>query len=464
MRPRKRTDWPVVVYQYWVRLEHETWDALPARVRQEADMMRALWNHCVDVFSQRRALVQPADDSSRATPLTRTQPSSAQLQRHLVESLRQFDADSQIAWANKQFVLTRFQAAITRFYKKQNRPPGRKAGPPEEVHFHHRFTSGGLPVERIFGRGQRVHIEPVAPEAFDASVPQRQRKRVARTTGSFLVGDTLLPFDLILHRPLPPGAYLKSATLIGRQGEQEGYHRRHDGNRLLSPHWRWSLHCTLEIPPPAESLPERTEPVAAMNIHCQFVDDEHLRIAVLTDMGGREEAIFLPHGVIQSWRYKRTLQSRVDQFLAEVKTQLQTMRENVQIPHGASRPLARLDVISTAGLWRLLLLLESEDRKGELYDIVRRWGDQSARLLREIRGLEQHYLHHRDWHYHNTVLQLCQRYRRLVVSVAQGQEQGTAQQLAAPGRFLTFLVQTARKTNTEVQIEKYDQRSKREYA
>ena len=453
MRPRKRADWPVVVYQYWVRLEYETWDALPERVRQEAEAMRALWNHFVNVFSQRRVPVRPINESSRTEQLTQAYPPSSQLQRHLLESTRQLEDDAPVTWANKQFVLTRFQAAVTRFYKKQNRPPGRKFGLPEEVHFQHRFTSGGLPVERIFGRGQRVHIEPVAPEAFDASLPQRQRKRLARTTGSFLVGDVPLSFDMIFHRPLPQGAYLKAATLIGRQSER--------GDYLTSSRWRWSLHCTLEVPPQAESLSERTDLVAAMNIDCRFVDDEHLRVAVLTDVGGREEAIFLPPAIVQGWRYKRTLQSRSDQLLAEVKTQLQALREKERIPHIVSRPLAHLEAIRTPGLWRLLLQLESENLKGEPYAIIRRWADQSVKLWREINGLEGRYLHHRDWYYHNAVLQLCHRYRRLVVTVSSGQEQEAAQQLAAPGRFLTFLLQTAKKVNTEVQIENNRRHSRR---
>ena len=387
----------MVVYQYWVRLEYETWDALPEGVKQEAEAMRGLWNCLVDTFSQRHALPpkNPEKANSRAVSLPRSSPSGSQLQRYLLESMRQLEADSSVAWANKQFVLTRFQAAVTRFYKKQNRPPGRKSGLPEEVHFHHRFTSGGLPVERIFGRGQRVHLEPVASEAFDASLPQRQRKRLARTTGSFLVGDVPLSFELILHRPLPRGAYLKAATLIGRQSERSDYRRRHDRNFLSSPRWGWSLHCTLEVPPHADSPQERTEPIAAMNIDCRFVDEEHLRIAMLTDVGGREEAFFLPNGVMQSWRYKRTLQRRADQLLSEIKMQLRTLRENEQIPQVANRSLAHLDTIRAPGLWRLLLLLEGENPKGVLYDVVRHWAEQSAKVLREMSGLERRYLHHR---------------------------------------------------------------------
>jgi hypothetical protein len=458
MRPRKRVDWSIVVYQYWVRLEPGTWDALPEHVKREAEAMRTLWNRFVDAFEQRRAAAALHKANSEPCPTQRLTPppvhlSPGQLHRYFFNNIKQISVDSSVAWANKQFVLTQFQAALSRFYKKQNRPPRRKLGPPEEVHFHHRFTAGGLPVERVFGRGQRLHLEPVSIGAFDPLLPQRQRKRLARTTGSFLVGDAPLSFHLILHRPLPQGAYLKAATLIGRQEVRGVVLRRHKDGQISSACWHWSLHLTLETPPLTAPLREGAESIAALNVACQFINEAQLRIAVLTDLSGREEEVCLPAGVLQGWRYKRTLQSRADYLVSEVKTQLRSLLETEQLPQAARRLLAHLEAIHTAGLWRLLALLESENYKGAILDIVRRWAIQSTRLLRETRGLERRYLNHRDWFYHNTALRLCRRYQRLVITTVPAGESSTFQQLAAPGRFIAFLLQAAKKTNTEAQVQ-----------
>jgi len=462
MRPRKRADWSVVVYQYWVRLEHETWESMPEPMRQEAEAMRTLWNTLVDDFAQRRATAAvqtPHDALTTASRTVRQQTlsSSGRTRKHSFDDLRRLAANSTATWANRQFVLTQFQAALARFYKKQNRPPRRKLGPMAEVHFHHRFTSGGLPVERIFGRGQRVHLEPVSPEAFDPRVPQRQRKRLSRTTGAFLVGDSSLSLQLILHRPLPTKAYLKAATLIGRrEGGAIGPRFHPNGHSPAEP-WRWSLHLTLETPPSGKVSREKAGPIAVLNVASQFIDENHLRIALLTDVSGREEAIFLPSGILRSWRYKRALQSKTNQFLTETKTRLRETPDREQFSPAARRLLARLDAVRAPGLWRLLALLESEAQKSEACTLLQRWAGRSARLQRETRGLERRYLHHRDWFYRNTALQLCRRYQRLVLTTTSLGESDTSHQLAAPSRFITFLLQTAKKTNAEVQVQKDEQ-------
>lgn len=458
MRPRKRVDWAIVVYQYWVRLEHERWEALPERARLEAEAMRVLWNRFVDAFEQRRTAVLLSEIASKLRPTQQLTPppirsSAGQLQQSFLHNLRQISLDSSVTWANKQFVLTQFQAALSRFYKKQNRPPRRKLGQPKEVYFHHRFTSGGLPIERIFGRGQRLHLEPVSLAAFDPLLPQRQRKRLARTTGSFLVGDAPLSFQLILHRSLPQGAYLKAATLIGRQGPRGVPPSSHNSDHFSSARWQWSLHLTLETPPLTASRREETAAIAALHVACQFLSEDRLRIAVLTDPSGREEEVCLPAGVLQGWRYKRMLQSRVDRLLSEVRTQLRNTLGTEQLPSTAQRLLAHLDTIHAAGLWRLFALLESENHKGVTLDIVRRWATQSTRLLREMRGLERRYLNHRDWFYRNMALQFGRRYQRLVITTVPSEECNTFRHLAAPGRFLSLLLQAAKKTHTEVQMQ-----------
>jgi hypothetical protein len=447
MRQRKRADWLIIVYQYWVRMEHDSWESLPQAVQTEAEAMRMLWNELVDLFTQRLV-----------TPIASRSPHKV-----FQAEMRGLAAQSSAAWANKQFVMTQFQAALTRFFKAQSAPPRHKIGPPERLHFHHRFTGGGIPIERLFGRGQRLHLEPLAAAASLSTLSPRQYKRLSHTTGSFQIGDSHLDFHTIIHRPFPPLAYLKAATLVGQQTTKSGYRCNAAGAHILPARWRWSLHLTLEVPQYAAPRPSRADLTAAINIDCQQVSETNLRIAVLTDMNGREEEIEFPPVIIQKWRHKRSLQRSAEHLLNEIKSQLRELRHSAQCPPTVRHALAHLESMQAPGLWRLLDSLQTHDPEGVALKLVRRWADRSTRLLREARGLERHYLRHRDWFYRNTALHLCQRYQHLLLTTqdsstalkenaqsAPSQQQAAFRQLAAPAHFIAFLQQAAKKTQTEV--------------
>ncbi len=469
MHQRKRADWPLSVYQYWIRLEHPSWLRLPEAAKQETEGMRTLWNHLVDAFERRqsayRALLAPVLHTADRQETRKTlRPALQQLQQSFTAEVQRLTANCSATWANREFILQQFLTATDRFFKHQSGPPRHKLGPPREIHFHHRFTSGGVPIARIFGRSHRLHLEPVPPEAFNPAVSQHQRKRLARTQGSFQVRDTTLSFVTILHRPLPQDAYLKTAALIGKQVGQEGYHQHQDGSHSIPARWDWSLHLTLEIPPPSLLAQEQEGVVAALELSARIWHDGRVRIGVLTDSAGREEALFLPDKVLHAWQHKRALQSKADQLLEETKNHLRQL----QCPDPCS-PAARslLDHLGTArapGLWRLLQLLEATGSNGEVLGVLQHWADSSTRLLREARGLERGYLRHRDWFYHNLALQLCRRYQQLVVTTNfQGratngqtesgmpsQEAATYRHLTSLSRFLLCLQQAATKIGTEI--------------
>jgi hypothetical protein len=471
MRQRKRAEWPLSVYQYWVRLQFPTWAHLPEGARQEADALRVLWNQLVDAFERRQAAYREiVSQFEHPDQLPETAKAERHALHHLQQSffaeLRRLTAGCPATWAGRELLLNQFLTAVGRFFKKQNGPPKQKLGPPREAHFHHRFTSGGIPVERVFGRSRRLHLEPVPAEAFNPALPQRQRKRLARTVGTFQAGSATLSFSTLLHRPLPAGAYLKTAALIGRQVVRNGYHRHHGGGHMIPARWRWSLQLTLELPPltlPAESS---EKPVAALHVQPHMGSDGQLRIGVLVDSTGREEALYLPEKILTVWRYKRALQSKADHCLEEAKELLRHVPQPTPLPPTAQSLFAHLRAARAPGLWHLLQLLEEIGATEEALEVLRRWADRSTKLLREARGLERRYFGHRDWFYRNVALELCRRYRHLAVTttedlpVTAGQEpegghtqpQGAAtyRQLAAFSRFLVFLQETAAKTGTEV--------------
>jgi hypothetical protein len=469
MRPRKRTDWPLSVYQYWVRLEHSSWSLLPEGAKQEIDALRALWNQLVAAFEQRQAayreIVSPLSQTVEPQDTNETVHLALHhLQQSFLAEARRLAGACPATWAGREWTLNQFLTATGRFFKKQSGPPKQKFGPPVEVHFQHRFTSGGLPAERIFGRSRRLHLEPVSAEAFNPALSQRQRKHLARTAGTFQAGDSTLAFATILHRPLPAGAYLKTAALVGRQIVRSGYHRRPDGGHMTPARWTWSLQLTLEIPPHALPAQKPEKLTAALQVQHQVWGDGQLRISVLIDSTGREEALFLPEDILKSWHYKRELQRKADQLLEETKSVLRNLPYPTQLPPPVRSFFAHVGTARAPGLWRLLQLLEETGATGEAAEILRSWADRSTKLLREARGLERRYLGHRDWFYRNAALQLCQRYHQLVVTKADvpvvsvgtqegddpQQQTGTYRQLASPSRFLTFLQHAATKTGTEI--------------
>ena len=523
MRQRKRGDWSVCVYKYWVCLEHQTWEHLPDGAKQEASAMRSLWNQLVEAFEQRRTeywdllspLPQIADLREKRAVLQRQlqqtdlalkvlqrrlrrrkHPQLVQLeetkshtrrslqevgvalraaqqvaaqqvrpalrhmhQRFLVET-RFLAAHCPATWANKEFILNQFFAAVDRFFQKHDNPPKQRFGIPQEVHFHHRFTDGGLPIERIFGRGQRAHLEPVSLAAYDTMLPRRQREGLTRTVGTFQVGAVTLPFQTILHRPLPEDAYLKSAALVGRQVLASGYHLHHGGGHVIPARWTWALHLTVELPPQRRPVQETDKPVATLGLGCRQWDDGRVQVGILVDSAGHEEVFCLPEEILRAWQYRRDLQRHLDQLLEDTKAHLRNRACLETLPLTAQRTLAQMATLSGAGLWRLLRQLEETSADGVALEIIRRWADRSTKLRREAKGLERRYLGYRDWFYHNVTVQLCRRYQRLVIETTglqaeagkTGQETAMYSHLAALSCFLRFLRNAAAKTGTEIVV------------
>ncbi|NOT53056.1 MAG: hypothetical protein HOP18_00480 [Deltaproteobacteria bacterium] len=468
MRPRKRTDWPISVYRYWVNLDHASWSDLPTNVTHEAEAMRALWNQLVEAFAQYQETYQKARQSSPEPALdTQTDSRSAaqtrifkQLRESLNEEALRLTGECPAGWANSRFVLTQFQAAVSRFFGRHGNPPHSRTAPFHKVHFCHQFTAGGLPVERIFGQHiQRLHLEPVSPEAFNTASPQRQRKRLARTSGLFQVGNAALTFRTILHRPLPEGAYLKTAALVGQQIMAGGYHKDQNGGHDIAPRWQWSLHLTVEIPPAIIPTPARAITTgAALRLEGALWEDRQLRLGMLSDSTGREEALLLPQTILEEWRHKRALQGQVESSLEQLKSQLRDHHERAHLPAPAQKILARLWAVRTPALWRLLHLVEGASGVPGIQHLVRAWADRSTTILREARGLERRYLSHRDWFYHNLASDLCRRYQQMNVVIPDQEDRteettpstSSYRHLLAPARFVTFLRLAALKTGTEI--------------
>ena len=465
MRPRKRADWPIVVYRYHVRPTYEIWERLPDGATQEIESIRELWNQLTAAFEQRQSRYREITVQSAqvAEDTARVRTALAQLQQDFLAETRRLTTVCSATWANKEFILTQFLATVSRFFKKQGKAPKPKYGVPSEVHFHHRFAGGGVPIDHIFGRSQRLRVEPVAPDAFHPALSQRQRKRLARTAGVFQVGDTALTFQLLLHRPLPEGGILKTAALIGRRIIQAGFRNDLHGGRHLAAQWVWSLHLTMEIPPRSLPVQERKSSTVVLDISRQVGGEGRLRVGVVVDATGREEPMFLPEEILRAWQYKRQLQQHADQLLDETKSLLKEIENRKELPTKVYALLEHIETQRSAGLWRLWQGLEKANADGEILEILQRWADRATKITREARGLGRRYLAHRDWFYRNVAAQFCRRYQQIVVKlphrleVQEAHEDGrtpqeatTYRHLAAPSMLLSFLRHAASKTGCEI--------------
>jgi len=467
MRQRRRRDWPVRVYQYGVRVPQlPTFAALPEALQTEAFALRDLWNRLVELFEQRqhayqaaltavpaiaeqearlaavlrqRAEALAARNSARQRLRKKTAPeleavnnvlaqtrlalqdayarlkeAKATARAQTKEATQKITADFGVAlraaaracpayWCNTDFVVNSFQTALARALK-EGTTVRRKLGVPRDLHFRHRFTAGGLPVEKLFTENSRTWLTP--PGTQEAGQP-----RPPRSTGMFAVAGEKIPFEVRLHRPVPPGSFVKSVALIGRQQVRPGTRQVRSGEyRPFLARWEWSLHVSVEIPPAEQTL--KADPVAALDVGYRLRADGQLRIGYVVDSTDQEEELLLPQRILRSWRYVRALQTAADTVLDETKAALSTLPHQA-LPEAAKTALQSLPLVRAGGLRKLLRMVEGTETAHRT--ILYRWADRETRLLREAAGVRQRYLAARRHLYREWAARLTWTYRKIVI-------------------------------------------------
>jgi hypothetical protein len=136
-------------------------------------------------------------------------------------------------------------------------------------------------------------------------------------------------WPLILHRPLPPLATIKRATV----------HRRRVGT-----HDHWSLHVTLDTSACVET---RQHGVGTCAVNLGWRQREGgLRVAWLRDEFGRTEELILPDAVLSGLRQAESLQSIRDRAVDELRPWLAAwLREHGAGVRQTRRPSGRWAVV-----------------------------------------------------------------------------------------------------------------------
>lgn len=172
----------------------------------------------------------------------------------------------------------------------------------------------GISVQALMDGTTQVAIGQVAPMAHDPLYARGVRRRAMRTEVRLRIGsDGREPiwatWPMIYHRPLPPGARIKVATVSRRVRDCRT--------------WTWMLHLTVEIPDdvPYRAAPVPSSGIVALNLgFCQR--DDQIRAGYLVGDDGYEEEILTPRRVIGGLGKASSIQSYRDQWLDKMKASL----------------------------------------------------------------------------------------------------------------------------------------------
>lgn len=432
MHTRKRPDWPQLVYSYRA-YPHE----LPQSLWDQARAMQALWNRLVELRDQVREHTQSL-----------TKEEAKPLWTQLNSDLRHAAKESGLGWEAADAVLDRFQTASRKAAKEG--AALRTQYRLDKIMIPHRFTGGGVSVERFFAQrtGKRARIAPVDPSVYELTY--WRRREADRTAGVFGLDRGAIPFTCHLHRPIPPGSFIKQAWWIGTF------------NRHRPARWEWHIQLVVERPPYPAALPGK--PIAGLDLGWRIMaEGEYLRMGFLTDSEGRSYELRLPmlrtdtrdsrkarkhevprlHTVYALWRLDEEIGNGVEDCKAQLRERLTTLPPGfVQMRQGGLRKLAQAWAVT--------------GEHAEEQAIIGACLLKDAELWRLKTGLQDRLVRRKQWLYRNIADWLTRTYGAIcwegnlsTKQIAQ-QEEGPAlqnaakfRQWAAVGEFRLYLKQAA---------------------
>lgn len=193
---------------------------------------------------------------------------------------------------------------------------------------------GGISIEDMLSCADtQLRVEPVPDDAFSLAVRRGVRRRAQRSRIWIRVGSNgrapiWAAFPMIYHRPLPPGARIKVATIT---------RRRRDCRT-----WSWLLHLTIDIPETTVLRPVPATGAVAVNLgFClRAAGDIRVGYAVGTDGVGAaatEEEILTPRtqrgSLLDSLGKASSIQGFRDKWMDRMKALLSQWFSGLQELH-----------------------------------------------------------------------------------------------------------------------------------
>ncbi|HZP24507.1 MAG TPA: hypothetical protein VFB04_13735 [Terriglobales bacterium] len=258
--------------------------------------------------------------------------------------------------------------------------------PKKMRHFavHHRFSAGGLPVERLGGdKAERFRI--LLPDASLYRNNSRWLRYQRLCPFWFRVDGEALRLNAVIHRQIPAAAIVKEVALVGKK---------------QSPTLAWELYLaiTIEIPKAEPNANSRTcgidvgwRKVAACRCKATCLPGTpHMRVAVLYNGHNHDELV-----VPLRWRDQRfgevslerlaNIQQQRDLLLERTKRKL----EAVAVPQ---HPQARNGAL-------IRLLRDTQD--AVVKQLLEDWQRDNDRYVRLARWIENRMRGRYDWLYQN---------------------------------------------------------------
>jgi hypothetical protein len=352
-----------------------------------------------------------------STPGERKALTAALTQR--LQELYRDDRDT-LAYSLRLDTLKHFEDTLTRYFTRVGRAPQKKEGPLHVIRLVWIDTGTGVPVDTILRpegwRRGGIRVGPYAPG----------QRHVQVWYGT--PAGTQIAFRVTVHRP--PHGDVRSVALIGRQVLGRTYqYRARDGtviNRQRLPRWEWSMVLGMRTKG-LEERPRWAGEAIGIDLGWRLESDTALRIMGTATSDGLTDRCYLPPDILESWRYVRELQARMDTALDQVKAGL-TIPDDV--PTAVSQWWQGRARMRISGLRRAigplderLLARDSDtyalrgwvDAQPSLRDAIRRGVEAYDRLYREYRGVQGRWLRRRRDYYRNLARDIAQTYATVVL-------------------------------------------------
>jgi hypothetical protein len=388
MRTRKRTDTRLRCYKYHCWLKSQVDALLPVPIYNATKRQQALWNQLVTEQDRRYQAWREAHPAtaSEAEPAKTANPDKA-FWADFDEWARQAVADSGLNWEMGPEILDRYYSACKRLRSGGGAP--RTQCRLDHFSLSHRYTGGGLPVERLSGERQR-RFRILFPDSAAYTDNCRQNRRERLASAWFEIDDEIIGLNVILHRAIPASAIVKRVALAGWK-------------QSPAAHWQLSLLFSVEEP----LAPEHHSPnTVGVEVGWRKINEDRLRVCVIWD-GSLHEEVALP---------LRYYSKDLGEVSLDRKREIQTMRDRLldQCKSHVRKCLAPLppgfDQMRNSGLIRLLHELTDTGRSPESLEHLVRWRRDHDQLTRKILLIENRLIGRRRHIYGEFAARLVRRF------------------------------------------------------
>jgi hypothetical protein len=283
----------------------------------------------------------------------------------------------------------------------------KKGGGPPKPHyrldrfaFHHRYTSGGLPVLGLRSqRSQRFHILLPPPHAYQPTGRMKNPRELRRQRlcpAWFCVDGVPVRLNVMMHRPLPEGdAYVKRVALVGKKSS-------------AAMPWEVFLVFTMEVPSAKEpQAPTGTR--CGLDVGWRKLDKDRMRVAMLYNGAPQSEELVMPLRI-----HDRKLGEVSLERLAGLNRYRDALLERTK---AAVATMLGIEPSAWAQTRNggLVHLMREEGAPPEVIEVLEAWKQDNDRYLRIERMVADRLRRHYDWRYHNWAKDVAARHRAIYV-------------------------------------------------